>query len=53
MEGSTGPSAVAKDLKSNNWGKRLLLGRARCVPGELGAVSRKCLWYSAAWGNKP
>ena len=44
MEGSTRPSAVTKDLKSNSWDKRLLLGRARCVPGELGAISRKCLW---------
>lgn len=42
MEGSAGPSAVAKDLKSNSWDKRLLLGTARCVLRQLGAVSRKC-----------
>lgn len=44
MEGSTRPPAVTKDLKSKSWDKRLLLGRARCVLGKLGAVSREHLW---------
>lgn len=44
MEGSTRPPAVTKDLKSNSWDKRLLLGRVGWALGKLGAMSREDLW---------
>lgn len=53
MEGSTRPSAVTKDVKSNNWDKSLLLGRARYVPGELGAIQGSVFSRVLPGGTSP